>query len=430
MGFAATPARLAAWLLLAVTLCEHPAPVAAQDVTLRTPNLSGGWVGPPGRLHTNVVHRFWQVDQGDERKLLNSPTLHLAASLPLPARALPGGLLAGVRYASNATVEDRVNEWEMHLRWALEPAPGPAAPGADGEPPAPRRFGLGLTAAWNAAASSLDGEASVTLDLLRTPDALAPARPARLRLLGVVRAFSETPHVAPEGETGPAWALGGGAVLALSRHTALAADVGRTLGSGPGDPTPRTTWGAALQLRIPATPHSLSIQASNTRTATLRGASTGGRTLWGFEFTVPIVLSRHIPALRPDRAPTTDTAAATAAARVTMTDELAFVPDTVRIRVGETVTWTNPTSIVHTVTAHPDGVRDPSAIALPPGAPPFDSGNLFPGDRFSHRFTEPGTYRYLCVPHALAPMVGVVVVEPLTSSPGPAARDPERMLHP
>ena len=48
-------------------------------------------------------------------------------------------------------------------------------------------------------------------------------------------------------------------------------------------------WGAGLQLRIPSSPHTFSIQATNTPSATLQGSSRGsGDVMWGFEFTTPL----------------------------------------------------------------------------------------------------------------------------------------------
>ncbi|WP_162622742.1 plastocyanin/azurin family copper-binding protein [Salinisphaera orenii] len=37
---------------------------------------------------------------------------------------------------------------------------------------------------------------------------------------------------------------------------------------------------------------------------------------------------------------------------------------------------------------------------------------MAPGADYAHRFTEPGTYRYFCIPHEAAGTVGTVVVKP------------------
>jgi hypothetical protein len=56
-----------------------------------------------------------------------------------------------------------------------------------------------------------------------------------------------------------------------------------------------SVWGAGLQARIPGSPHSISFFASNATTGTLQGTSVGGRTVWGFEFTIPVRLSNLVP---------------------------------------------------------------------------------------------------------------------------------------
>ncbi|MBD3243940.1 MAG: halocyanin [Chitinivibrionales bacterium] len=94
---------------------------------------------------------------------------------------------------------------------------------------------------------------------------------------------------------------------------------------------------------------------------------------------------------------------------VTM-EELDFVPSRITIDAGRTVLWKNTSPLVHTVTAVPELANNPAHVALPPGAEPFNSGNLKPGDRFAHTFTVPGEYRYFCIPHENAGMVGTVTV--------------------
>jgi plastocyanin len=361
----------------------------------RPPNLSGGWVAERGTVHFNFVHRFWISETGGDDKLVNTPSMLLAA--PLPERGpfgtrLPPRVLVGVQYATNSLVAPQTfNEWELFARWAPFPA---------GERP----FDVAVTAAYNSAAESADGELSVAVPLGAAPG-LGP-----VRVVAAARGFSDALGL---GEAG--WAAAGGVVVRPREHLALAADVGTLQRDGDWAGEGRV-WGAGLQLRIPATPHTLSIQATNTRTGTMQGASGSAvrrRTVWGFEFTIPMVLARYIPALRDGRAeapPPPEPGADTV--RVTMTDDMRFVPDTIRIRAGQTVVWDNPTDVVHTVTAHPERVRDPQQISLPEGAEPFDSGNMFPGDVFQHTFTVVGEYVYVCVPHDMLGMFGTVIVEP------------------
>jgi plastocyanin len=88
-----------------------------------------------------------------------------------------------------------------------------------------------------------------------------------------------------------------------------------------------------------------------------------------------------------------------------------FEPKTVTINSGQTVRWENKSFIWHTVTADPALAKKPEDVALPPGAEPFNSGEVKAGGSYQHTFTAPGTYRYFCQPHELKGMVGEVVVK-------------------
>ena len=117
-------------------------------------------------------------------------------------------------------------------------------------------------------------------------------------------------------------------------------------------------------------------------------------------------------AAAPEAAPAEpDADGAEPAATVEMTDTLKFKPATVTIKAGETVEWTNPSRLRHTVTADPDKANDPKNVDLPDGAEPFDSGYIEPGGRYTHQFTVPGHYKYFCMPHEAAGMIGEVIVE-------------------
>lgn len=76
-------------------------------------------------------------------------------------------------------------------------------------------------------------------------------------------------------------------------------------------------------------------------------------------------------------------------------DDFAFVPATVTVRVGTTVTWTNRDEEPHTVAAG-DGT--------------FHSPGMGTGATFSHTFTTAGTFDYVCSIHPM--MHGSVVVTP------------------
>jgi plastocyanin len=101
-----------------------------------------------------------------------------------------------------------------------------------------------------------------------------------------------------------------------------------------------------------------------------------------------------------------------ATATVTMTDEPArFVPEELKIKVGTTVEWKNTGATLHSVTADASQAQVKSHVSLPKGAKPFDSGFMPPGATFSHTFTVPGEYKYICIPHEQNGMLGEVEVK-------------------
>ena len=87
-----------------------------------------------------------------------------------------------------------------------------------------------------------------------------------------------------------------------------------------------------------------------------------------------------------------------------------FVPATVNIKAGDTVKWTNPGVITHTVTFDPAQAATATNVALPAGVAPFGSENMEEDATFSHTFTVKGTYKYICKMHEAMGMVGTVVV--------------------
>ena len=75
-------------------------------------------------------------------------------------------------------------------------------------------------------------------------------------------------------------------------------------------------------------------------------------------------------------------------------DNFSFAPETVKVSVGTTVTWTNRDDIPHTVVST-DGV--------------FKSKVQDTDEKFSYTFTKAGTYSYYCSVHPK--MTGKVVVQ-------------------
>ena len=72
--------------------------------------------------------------------------------------------------------------------------------------------------------------------------------------------------------------------------------------------------------------------------------------------------------------------------------QFAFVPATLTVPVGATVTWTNADEEPHTVTASDRA---------------YTSTGLEQNETYTHRFTAPGTYTYFCAlhPHMTATII-------------------------
>lgn len=331
--------------ILALTLGSVGSPAFAQSLLDRTPNVSGGWVGSPGVVHFNFLHRFTTTG-APERQVLNSPTFLLAYA-PV-ARSL-----IGTSYATRSDITPRFpNEWEFFARYAPRPP-------------------VSLQLGYNNAAESLDAEVSIT------------HRIARLRLLAAGRVLSSA-----FASDSTRIALAGGAALQLTRWVAVTGDVASMVSRRENEDL---AWGAALQIAIPYTPHTLSLQAANTSTATLQGASRGvGRTRYGFEFTVPFTLARWFGGNR-----TTASDDVPSGSIVVSMKGLQFLPRTVTVAAGQQVVWRNDDQVGHTVTAQ-DGS--------------WTSPLLQPGATYVRAFTQPGSYEIVCTPHPF--MTSVVEVKP------------------
>ena len=84
----------------------------------------------------------------------------------------------------------------------------------------------------------------------------------------------------------------------------------------------------------------------------------------------------------------------------------AYDPNPVKVKVGDTVTWTNKDSQAHTVTSGTDS-SDPNigkAFDSSPGLSTLLSTN----QKFSHKFDTAGEFPYFCQLHPT--MVGKVIV--------------------
>ncbi len=339
-------------LAAAVALLTLASPAAAQSLLERGPNVSGPWAIPVGVLQFNFAHRFSR-SPAPERKVTGYPTFLLAAGLP-------GSVTAGVRYSTNSTLVSRYpNEWEFFG----QVMPVTEAGGAPVD--------VALTGSWNLAARGPGGE----LSLART------AGPARIIALGRWMADPDS--------SGSDAAFGGGLVLRLTRHLAIAGDAVTMVHRDIGE---RVAWSAGLQVALPNTPHTLSLHVSNTATTTAQSGSRGsGDVRFGFEFTIPVTLARYF-GHRANGGPAQVSRDSLVEVHI---KDLKFAPAVLQVRPGTVVEWVNDDPLDHTVTA-----SDSS----------FASGLIKPGARWRHRFTTAGTTTYACTPHPF--MHGEVRVEP------------------
>lgn len=86
-----------------------------------------------------------------------------------------------------------------------------------------------------------------------------------------------------------------------------------------------------------------------------------------------------------------------AASRVDLPASYKFEPEIIRIEAGTEVTWTNSDHFTHTVRLGREG----GGVL----------GRMAPGETLTHRFEEPGTYRYDCSLHPREMQATVVVTD-------------------
>jgi len=336
------------------------APLDAQSLLYRSANLGGTWVVDPGVVQFNFVHRFF-VTPGPSHTVVNDPTFTFATGI---AR----NVAVGAQFAthsfliSQASGSQSSNETQAYARWRMWGGPE----GTEG-------LHLSITPAYNFLAKSADGELGA--DWTTGP----------LTLEGAARVAGK-----PLGRSGARAAFGGGVVARVNRFVSLSADVGSFV-----SPTVLAAWSAALNVVIPGSPHTFSLEVSNAPTSTIQGNSIGqSQRLYGFEFTIPIHLKRFGPWFHGTPRPT---AVGDVSAPVASTVRLAaykFATDTVTITVGQAVRWVNNDPVEHTVTF--EGAEPGSPLIPPNGS-------------FVHRFDKAGRYPYHCTPHPF--MKGVVIVK-------------------
>jgi len=350
-------------LILGLALVSVTTPLAAQSLLYRSPNLGGTWTGDGGVVHFNFLHRF-TVSEGPAHSVLNFPTFTLAVGLGR-------SIALGYHFGTNSTVGQRSsaqtdNESEFYARWRF-------IGGREGDP----GLAVSVTPAYNYLAESLDGE-------LGADYTVGP-----VTVMGAARWASHA--YGPDGDGHIA--LAGGLVARLTRYIAVSGDVGAYV-----DTSTVAAWSAALSFLIPGSPHTFSLQAGNNTTSTIQGNSFGGSEVvysrgvaYGFEFTIPLHLSRFAPWFKGSGS-AANAGDATATVHIA---QLTFQTDTVIIPAGQSVRWVNDDELAHTVTFADAALGGSDLLAR--------------GQAFTRAFDHPGTYAYTCTPHPF--MRGVVIVK-------------------
>lgn len=104
-----------------------------------------------------------------------------------------------------------------------------------------------------------------------------------------------------------------------------------------------------------------------------------------FKLVLVMVILMMVPTLRGQAA----------THQVEINQKMQFVPATLTIKAGDTVVWTNKSSMLHNVVSSPIKMR---------------SKMLKKGDKFEFTFKQVGLVDYICEPHR-AHMKGKVKVE-------------------
>ena len=105
-----------------LAVISSAAPLRAQSLLYRPPNLGGTWVPDDGVVQFNFVHRFY-VGPGPSHAVVNFPNFTVAAGfghqIAVGARFATRSLLVGTGSGALSN-----NETEIYGRWRLHGAEG------------------------------------------------------------------------------------------------------------------------------------------------------------------------------------------------------------------------------------------------------------------------------------------------------------------
>jgi plastocyanin len=113
----------------------------------------------------------------------------------------------------------------------------------------------------------------------------------------------------------------------------------------------------------------------------------------------PIVLSSHAQTTTAASSISIDAQTTSVASSISI-DNFTFNPQTLTVKAGTTVTWTNKDDIPHGIASANNAFSRGKAMDT--------------DDSFSFTFTTPGTYQYFCYIHPH--MTGTIVVQAATGS--------------
>lgn len=245
------PRSLKSVLALAVLLVPLAGPAAAQPADQRTPNVEGTWVTPSSSMFFSFLHRF-SVGASPTYTVGNIPMIHLSGGFT-------DWLSLGALYATETvTVPGASHELEL---WGKQRLLDQAA----GAP-----LSLSLKEAFNTTAWSPDAELAASRMFGPLGLYVAARAMGNYRYLGAPRL---------------AGALG--ASYRLTPFLTLAGDLAASPMRQASEPL--VAWGGGAQVAIPYTPHTLSLQVTNTGTDSIQGASAATDDVrFGFDFTVPL----------------------------------------------------------------------------------------------------------------------------------------------
>ncbi len=91
--------------------------------------------------------------------------------------------------------------------------------------------------------------------------------------------------------------------------------------------------------------------------------------------------------------------------------EIHYQPANLKVPRGATVTWLNKSYYSQSATCDPQQAGENRIVNLPENAQAWDSGLLYPGQRFSKTFDTPGTYIYFSLPRLSPNTAGTIIVE-------------------